>query len=1246
MKIALRFKIAFLVVFSAAINAFAWPIYEPFNYPPGQTVWGQYDTNTTDVWWELDSGASGANAQIVVNQSVTYPGLPASPGYSMLLTNVNGAQGSRMFFTSNSVNWPGNAGGNVPGPISVFYSLVMNVTNMTALWNNGSPSAQFCFGLNDQGSVSPQGGNPGTMLYRFYWKATSPTTYQVCLSKDGGGSDQDWATNTTDGTVMQLNENQNYFIVMCETITNQGVGEQGSGNSGSDIATLWVNPPSNTFGAATAPAPNGIEGPPSGQIENNLTPYTSCVIFENRSTSTPVTLISQFRAGTNWSWVTGGPYIANSNSGPLNVFSPSPITLNATPFLNGSANTYQWCLNGTNLSNGPSISGSGATVSGANTTSLVINNPTSADGGAYTVIVTNALGSFTSAASVVTVQAPVAATVTAQPSPAVIPLYPGGSTPFSFSATGSTPIVYFWHSNNTVIAVTTNLSTFNFTNVQATASIYCQVSNQIGSSFTVTNTIQVLPLPSAPYPQAVVNDKPIGFWPLKEYPDNGAGNSGALAYDYMGGNDGVYNNVIIAQPGYGSGLASQFSYPSPSDTNTAGEFGEYPTAGSTNSCVGGIPNINFTAAQDSPPFSVEAWVHAEGNNEGTSGAVDPAGTIVAKGWGTAGSGADEFSLEYSGHSAGGGIGWSWYTRDQSGIAFFATANLGLDSNWHHLVGVMNTPKAELLLYVDGVLVATNTGYASTGVGTNTIGIYNSTFPLTIGSAGTSLAAATNGPDKQWFGNIADVAIYNYALSASQVSNHYWSAGLPPAIVTQPPGSVDVSYGGSVSIPAAVAGTGPLTLQWIDDSNGNPIPGQTNVTLVLSNVTANDTYYLQVTSPYGTTTSGYASVNVIYAPTLEQDITPTTPTVVVGTPVTFDVDISAAPPVTYWWQFNGQTLAANPRITGVNSSTLTITNVQPGDAGTYQLFASNSYGGPITSSQATLTVTPSLGFGGGNSWTTGSTLFSPYVSDSQLDITEGGTSEDTASFYQYPLDIQGFYASFSYQLYSGANGGANGATFCIQNDPRGAAAEGEGGSGLGVGATSPVTPVGTSPITPSVEVEFNIYAANGLGGVGISVCTNGNVTNVVSTSPVVLNSGDIINVDLEYLAGVLTIDLTDSTAGTEFTMTENVNIPATVGGTTAYVGFTGSTGGSASSQAITDFNFESIPALTIKPSGNQTILSWPTDAGYFVLQTASSLTTPNWTSVTNIPITVGSQNQITVSPQGNSQFFRLYQQGAQ
>ncbi len=717
----------------------------------------------------------------------------------------------------------------------------------------------------------------------------------------------------------------------------------------------------------------------------------------------------------------------------------------------------------------------------------------------------------------------------------------------------------------------------------------------------------------------------------------------------MGGNDGAYNNAILAQPGYGIGLSNQFSYPpttTATDTNTAAEFGFYPTAdASTNSFVGGISNIDFSAPQNSPPFSLEAWVNAQGNSEAQFGASShQSSIIIAKGWGNYGGGANEFVLEWAAGSPG---GWVFYLEDASGLFFNTSYNPGIDTNWHHLVAtwVEPTPQSPVTaqsLYMDGVLVASNyNGYAYSN-GTNTIGIYSASAPMTIGSSPSTLTLENaNAYDQNFFGQIADVAIYNYALTANQVSNHYWSSGLPPAIEVQPPEFINVSYGGSVTIPASVAGTPPLSFQWIDGITSSPVPGQTNATLVVNNVTNNDAYTLQVTSPYGSALSASANVTVIISPQVVQDIAPSTPTVVVGNSVSFVVGVDGESPITYWWQTNGQTLPANPRFTGIASNILTINNVQLADAATYQLFASNAFGGPATSSQATLTVTPSLGLSGGNTWATESSGSSPYPQNNELDLTVISANQDTASFYQDPVYIQAFNASFTYQVVTGPNNSADGAAFCIQNDPRGPAAEGENGGGLGYGITSPAAPAGTSPITHSVALEFNIYAGNGLGGVGIALGTNGSVSNVTATTPVVINSGDSINVALTYLSGVLTVNLTDPTAVTQFTMKTNVNIPAIVGGSTAYVGFTGSTGGSYSFQSVTDFTFVSVPSMTIVMTNGQPLLSWYSAIGAYVLQQNSSLSSTNWVDVLATPTVVNNQNQVTVSPSGTAQFYRLF-----
>jgi hypothetical protein len=78
--------------------------------------------------------------------------------------------------------------------------------------------------------------------------------------------------------------------------------------------------------------------------------------------------------------------------------------------------------------------------------------------------------------------------------------------------------------------------------------------------------------------------------------------------------------------------------------------------------------------------------------------------------------------------------------------------------------------------------------------------------------------------------------------------------------------------------------------------------------------------------------------------------PAAQTVLAGGTAVFNAAVSGTAPITYQWNKNGVPVA------GAISSTLTLTNVQSGHAGSYALTASNSVAGAV-SSAAMLTVTP-------------------------------------------------------------------------------------------------------------------------------------------------------------------------------------------------------------------------------------------------------------------------------------------------
>ncbi len=77
--------------------------------------------------------------------------------------------------------------------------------------------------------------------------------------------------------------------------------------------------------------------------------------------------------------------------------------------------------------------------------------------------------------------------------------------------------------------------------------------------------------------------------------------------------------------------------------------------------------------------------------------------------------------------------------------------------------------------------------------------------------------------------------------------------------------------------------------------------------------------------------------------------PQSQTATVGDTVTFTVDATGTPALTYQWQFNGAP------ITGATGSTLTLTNVQLANAGNYSVVVTNATGQSLTSNPAALTV---------------------------------------------------------------------------------------------------------------------------------------------------------------------------------------------------------------------------------------------------------------------------------------------------
>ena len=342
--------------------------------------------------------------------------------------------------------------------------------------------------------------------------------------------------------------------------------------------------------------------------------------------------------------------------------------------------------------------------------------PTVANGKVYLATFSgqlNVYGLFAASAPVIVQQHPASSIIT----------YVGEQVTFSVTATGTSPLTYQWYFNGTNLPGAT-ASSFTIAAIQNAnaGSYFCTVTNPSGFANSTNVSLSVIPAPTAPYAKTILSDTPLAYWRLDE-------TNGSVAYDYLGGYNGVYTNVALGLAGYNS-----------LDPDTAAGFG---TVTATNSFVGGI-GVDFAGA-GAVTFSAEAWVKGSAQTGGAG--------IIAKG---TGGGGEEFAID----TGSGGGKFRIYVRDQAGAAHNANGTIAPDGNWHHVVGVCDEVNGFVTLYVDG---ASNATAAISG------GVLSSPNPLTIGSR----QSGTGPFNLNFVGTIDEVAVYNYALSAAQVTNHYF-----------------------------------------------------------------------------------------------------------------------------------------------------------------------------------------------------------------------------------------------------------------------------------------------------------------------------------------------------------------------------------------------------------------------------------------------------------------------------------------
>ncbi|HWV50455.1 MAG TPA: PKD domain-containing protein, partial [Microbacterium sp.] len=277
------------------------------------------------------------------------------------------------------------------------------------------------------------------------------------------------------------------------------------------------------------------------------------------------------------------------------------------------------------------------------------------------------------------------------------------------------------------------------------------------------------------YNQAIVDEQPVGYWPLSEA-------SGTTAFDWVGANDvKLTSNVTRNVTGQVVGESSKAS--SFSGSNSFG--------------------VTTTARPAPDVFSVEAWFKTTSTN---------GGKIV--GFGNAATGT---SASYDRHIYINGQGRLTFGVYPGSVQAISSGTGYNDGSWHQVVGTLGTGGMEF--FVDGVRIGALPGVVN---GQSYSGYWR------IG--GDSVSSWPQAGSSYLNGQIADVAVYDRVLSREEVDDHRVASGRQSTIPAAPADAYGAAvYGAS---PAMFWRLGETSGTTAADSGREGFPGVYNSTSIV------------------------------------------------------------------------------------------------------------------------------------------------------------------------------------------------------------------------------------------------------------------------------------------------------------------------------------------------------------------------------------------------------------------------------
>lgn len=173
---------------------------------------------------------------------------------------------------------------------------------------------------------------------------------------------------------------------------------------------------------------------------------------------------------------------------------------------------------------------------------------------------------------------------------------------------------------------------------------------------------------------------------------------------------------------------------------------------------------------------------------------------------------------------------------------------------------------------------------------------------------------------------------------------YHRIGAP--VITSQSSAPSVALGGSASFSLSATSPIPQSYQWY--FNSNPIPGETNSSLFLTNAQSTDsgTYYALVSNADGATNSVSVALNVLRFAAIS--IQPFSLMVPAGAAGLFSVTATSPLTMSYQWRFNGNNIA------GATNASYAVPGAQSGNAGIYDVVVTTP-DGSVTSAPAQLAL---------------------------------------------------------------------------------------------------------------------------------------------------------------------------------------------------------------------------------------------------------------------------------------------------